>query len=210
MPTTKSGSSSRAGKTKSSNGGKEKPSNGDTLRHEDGSEQENSQLEKLFTDSLKDIYWAEKQLTKTLPKMKKAATTDELKSAIEEHLAQTEGHVKRLEQVFDMCGKKVQAKKCDAMEGLIKEGDSVVEETEDGSMTRDVGIIIAAQKVEHYEIATYGGLVQLATTMGKDDVAEILSQTLEEEKETDQLLTEIAENNINWEAEMEDERQEKE
>ena len=159
MPTTKSGSSSRAGKTKSANGGKEKPSNGDALRHEQGSEQENSQLEKLFTDSLKDIYWAEKQLTKTLPKMKKAATTDELKSAIEEHLAQTEGHVKRLEQVFDMCGKKVQAKKCDAMEGLIKEGESVVEDTQDGSMTRDAGIIMSAQKVEHYEIATYGSLV---------------------------------------------------
>src|SRR4026209_3023950 len=89
----------------------------------------NSKLEEFFTDSLKDIYWAEKQLTKALPKMKKAATTDELKSAIEEHLAQTEGHVVRLERVFEMCGKKVQAKKCDAMEGLIKEGDSIVEET---------------------------------------------------------------------------------
>lgn len=203
MPTTKSGSSSRAGKTKSANGGKEKPSNGDTLKHEDGSEQENSQLEKLFTDSLKDIYWAEKQLTKTLPKMKKAATTDELKSAIEEHLAQTEGHVKRLEQVFDMCGKKVQAKKCDAMEGLIKEGDSIVEETQNGSMTRDAGIIMAAQKVEHYEIATYGSLVQIAKTLGMNDAADVLHLTLDEEKQADEKLTEVAEWHVNQAAEKE-------
>jgi len=203
MPTTKSGSSSRAGKTKSANGSKEKPSNGETLKHEQGSEQENSQLEKLFTDSLKDIYWAEKQLTKTLPKMKKAATTDELKSAIEEHLAQTEGHVKRLEQVFDMCGKKVQAKKCDAMEGLIKEGDSIVEETEDGSMTRDAGIIMAAQKVEHYEIATYGSLVQIAKTLGMNDAATVLHLTLDEEKQADEKLTEVAEWHVNQAAEKE-------
>ena len=203
MPTTKSGSSSKAGKTKSANGSKEKPSNGDTLKHENGSEQENSQLEKLFTDSLKDIYWAEKQLTKTLPKMKKAATTDELKSAIEEHLAQTEGHVKRLEQVFDMCGKKVQAKKCDAMEGLIKEGDSIVEETQSGSMTRDAGIIMAAQKVEHYEIATYGSLVQIAKTLGMNDAANVLHLTLDEEKQADEKLTEVAEWHVNQAAEKE-------
>ena len=154
-------------------------------------------LSRVFEDTLKDIYWAEKQLTKTLPKMKKAATTDDLKSAIEEHLAQTEGHVKRLEQVFDMCGKKVQAKKCDAMEGLIKEGDSIVEETQAGSMTRDAGIIMAAQKVEHYEIATYGGLTQLAQTMGNDEVAALLEETLAEEKEADSLLTTLAESGIN-------------
>jgi len=165
--------------------------------------QGNTQLEKYFADSLKDIYWAEKALTKALPKMQKAATTEELKSAIEDHLAQTEEHITRLEQVFEIIGKKAQAKKCDAMEGLLKEGDSIVEETEDGSMTRDVGIIMAAQKVEHYEIATYGGLVTLAQTMGLDDAAGILSQTLEEEKQTDAGLSEIAENNINWEAEME-------
>jgi len=105
-------------------------------------------------------------------------------------------------------GKKAQAKKCDAMEGLVKEGESVVEETEEGTMTRDVGIIIAAQKVEHYEIATYGGLVQLAKTMGMDEAAGILEQTLEEEKQTDRGLTEIAENNINWEAEQEDSEEE--
>jgi len=165
----------------------------------------NTQLENFFNDALKDIYWAEKHLTKALPKMQKAATTEQLKTAIGEHLTQTEEHVNRLEQVFELMGKKAQAKKCDAMEGLIKEGDSIVEETEDGTMTRDVGIISAAQKVEHYEIATYGTLVQLAKTMGMDEVANILAETLEEEKQTDQGLTEIAENNINWEAEQEGE-----
>jgi len=165
----------------------------------------NSQLDKYFTDSLKDIYWAEKALTKALPKMQKAATTEELKNAIEDHLVQTEEHITRLEQVFEIMGKKAQAKKCDAMEGIIKEGSSIVEETKDGSMTRDVGIIMAAQKVEHYEIATYGALVQLAKTMGMDDAADLLHQTLEEEKQTDAGLTEIAENNINWEAELEGE-----
>src|SRR5687767_13072576 len=133
----------------------------------------NSQLEKFFHDTLKDLYWAEKHLTKALPKMKKEATTEQLQSAIEDHLAQTEEQVTRLEQVFELLGKKPQAKKCDAMEGLIKEGEKVVEETEDGSMTRDVGIIVSAQKVEHYEIATYGGLVTLAKTMGQDEIASI-------------------------------------
>jgi ferritin-like metal-binding protein YciE len=175
-----------------------------------GAAQGNTQLEKLFHDSLKDVYWAEKHLTKALPKMMKAATTEELKTAIEEHIAQTEEHVSRLEQVFEFMGKKPQAKKCEAMEGLVKEGESIVEETEDGSMTRDVGIIMAAQKVEHYEIATYGSLVSLAKTMGMDEAADIMAMTLEEEKQTDEGLTEIAENNINWEAEMEGGEEEEE
>lgn len=163
----------------------------------------NTQFEKFFTDSLKDIYWAEKALTKALPKMQKAATTSELQSAIADHLAQTEEHVNRLEQVFKLLGQKPEAKKCDAMEGLIKEGESIIEETEDGSMTRDVAIICAAQKVEHYEIATYGSLVTLAMTMGNPEAADILSQTLQEEKMADVGLTTIAEDNINWEAEQE-------
>ena len=142
--------------------------------------------------------------------MQKAATTKELQAAIEEHIAQTTEQVRRLEQVFELMGKKAQAKKCDAMEGIIKEGTSIVEETEDGSMTRDVGIIMAAQKVEHYEIATYGSLVQLAKTMGVDEAANILQQTLDEEKQTDAGLTEIAENNINWEAEQEGGEEEEE
>lgn len=164
----------------------------------------NPELQEFFIDAIKDIYWAEQHLIKALPKMRDAATTEELKAAIEEHITQTEGHVERLEQVFELLGEKAQAKKCDAMEGLIKEGESIVEETEDGSLVRDVGIICAAQKVEHYEIATYGSLVSLAMTMGHDEVAGILETTLEEEKQTDQGLTDIAENNINYQAEAEE------
>jgi len=211
MPTTNTRTSARmrrlrtsnTSSSKSSNQKQTKSSNGKSSKPENGSANGYSQLEKLFTDSLKDIYWAEKHLTKTLPKMKKKATTDELKSAIEEHLAQTEEHVSRLEQVFEICGKKAQAKKCDAMEGLTKEGDSIIEETENNTMTRDAGIIMAAQKVEHYEIATYGSLVQLAKTLGKNDAAEILHQTLEEEKQADEKLTEIAEWNVNQAAAQE-------
>jgi ferritin-like metal-binding protein YciE len=169
-----------------------------------------AQLEKLFTDSLKDLYWAEKHLVKELPRMQKAATTQQLKDAIDEHTAQTEEHVARLEHVFEMMGKKAQAKKCDGMEGLLKEGQTVLEETEGGSMTRDAGIIMSAQKVEHYEISAYGTLVALATTLGQNEVAEILTTTLEEEKQTDTLLSEIAENDINWEAEREGESEEEE
>ncbi|MFC0772116.1 YciE/YciF ferroxidase family protein [Terrimonas alba] len=170
--------------------------------------QPGSQLEKYFTDSLKDIYWAEKHLSKELPKMNKAATTQQLKDAIGVHTTQTEEHVTRLEQIFELMGKKPQAKKCDAMEGLIKEGHSVLEETEEGSMTRDAAIIIAAQKVEHYEIATYGGLVTLANAMGQPEVADILKTTLEEEEATDAGLSSLAENDINWEAELETENNE--
>lgn len=164
-----------------------------------------SLLHDFFVDELKDIYWAEKHLTKALPKMAKAATSEELRQAFENHLTQTEEHVSRLEQVFEMLGMKPQAKKCDAMEGLVEEGKSIIEDTEQGTATRDVGLILAAQKVEHYEIATYGGLAQLAKTLGLMDIKEILGQTLAEEKEADELLTEIAENNINTEAAGEDE-----
>ena len=212
MPTTNTRSSVRTRRNRAGSESSEKSSNGastkKSLKSENGSHEGNSQLEKLFTDSLKDIYWAEKHLTKTLPKMKKKATTDELKSAIEEHLAQTEEHVKRLEQVFEICGKKAQAKKCDAMEGLSKEGDSVVEETENGSMARDAGIIMAAQKVEHYEIATYGSLVQFAKTLGMDKAAELLHKTLDEEKQADEKLTEIAEWHVNQGAEQENQGEE--
>src|SRR5688572_28321074 len=210
MPTTNTRSSARTRRTRSTNGSASvasKTATKKTSKTENGSDHGHSQLEKLFTDSLKDIYWAEKQLTKALPKMQKKATTDELKSAIEEHLAQTEEHVSRLEQVFEICGKKAQAKKCDAMEGLIEEGNSVVEETEDGSITRDAGIIMAAQKVEHYEIATYGCLVTFAKTLGLDEAAGLLAQTLEEEKEADEKLTQIAEASINQSAEHEEEEE---
>ncbi len=159
-----------------------------------------SLLEEFFHDEIKDIYWAEQHLVKTLPKMKKAATTQELQDAFEEHLQVTKTHVERLEQVFDLLGHKPQAKKCDAMEGITKEGESIIEDTEEGTATRDVGLIMAAQKVEHYEIATYGGLTQLAKTLGRDDIAEILYSTLEEEKAADVSLTEIAENDVNYQA----------
>jgi len=157
-------------------------------------------LLELFTDGIKDIYWAENHLVKTLPKMIKAATSKKLAAAIESHLAETEGHVSRLEQVFELLGAKPQAQKCDAMEGLAKEGEGIIESTEAGTATRDVGIILASQKVEHYEIATYGGLQQLAITLGLDDVAEILQQTLAEEKAADEKLTEVAEADINYSA----------
>ena len=157
-------------------------------------------LEKLFLDELKDIYWAEKHLTKALPKMEKAATSAELKQCFANHLKETNGHVTRIEQAFEMLGKKAQAKKCEAMAGLTKEGDSIIEDTEQGTLTRDVGLIMAAQKAEHYEIATYGSLAQLAKTLGRNDVANLMIQTLEEEKGADEKLTIIAENNINVEA----------
>ncbi|MEP6711358.1 MAG: ferritin-like domain-containing protein [Ferruginibacter sp.] len=163
----------------------------------------NTRLEEFFVDEIKDIYWAEKHLVKTLPKMQKAATSTELKQAFADHLETTKGHVTRLEEVFGLLGQKVVAKKCDAMEGITKEGASIIEDTDAGTATRDVGLILAAQKVEHYEISTYGGLAQLAKTLGKDDVAAILSTTLNEEKECDELLTGIAENDINYEAEKE-------
>lgn len=164
---------------------------------------ESEQLDKFFHDSLKDIYWAEKNLAKALPKLQKAATSQELKDAISEHTQQTIDQASRLEEVFTLLGKKPQAQKCDAMEGLIKEAQTIVEETQKGSNTRDAGIIVAAQKVEHYEIATYGSLVQLAKVMGQDEIAAILGEILEEEKTTDVLLTEIAEGSINWQAKSE-------
>lgn len=157
-------------------------------------------MRELFLDGLKDIYWAEKHLTKALPKMRKAATSDALIEAIDDHLKVTEGQVQRLEQVFEILGERAVAKKCEAMEGLSKEGDEIVEETEDGTATRDVGIIIASQKIEHYEIASYGSLRTLASTLGEDEVADLLQETLDEEIEADELLTQIAVNDINYQA----------
>ena len=166
-----------------------------------------SMLEELFIGQLKDIYWAEKYLTKALPKMKKSVTSEELKKAFEDHLAVTEEHISRLEEVFELMEEEPRAKKCDGMEGLIKEGESVIEETQEGTATRDAGIIIAAQKVEHYEIAAYGSLVQLAKTIGKEDVAGVLQVTLNEEKEADELLTNLALSSINVSAAQENEDQ---
>lgn len=164
-----------------------------------------SALLEFFTEEVKDIYWAEKHLLKALPKMKKAASSPELQEAFETHLEQTQEHVSRLEEVFSLLNEKPEAKKCDAMAGLVEEGEGIISDTEDGTATRDVGLILAAQKVEHYEIATYGGLAQLAKTLGRNDIKEILGQTLAEEKETDQLLTDIAESHVNYEASTESE-----
>ena len=157
-------------------------------------------LQDLFLNELKDVYWAEKHLTKVLPKMEKAATSDKLKKAFATHLQQTMGQIKRLEQAFEMLGEKAQAKKCDAMAGITKEGDEIISDTKKGTETRDVGLILAAQKVEHYEIATYGSLVTIAKTINKGEVANILAQTLKEEKETDALLSSLATGGVNEEA----------
>lgn len=163
-----------------------------------GSSAENG-LRKLFDDELKDIYWAEKALTKAIPKMIKNATSEELVSALEEHLEVTKGHVERCEKVFEILGKPARAKKCEAMEGLTKEAQEIMESTEEG-VVRDAGIISAAQKVEHYEIASYGTLCAFAKTLGEDEVANLLEQTLNEEKEADETLTSIAESSINIDA----------
>jgi ferritin-like metal-binding protein YciE len=154
------------------------------------------ELQDLFEDSLKDIYWAEKALTKALPKMAKNATDPGLKKAITDHLAQTQEQVTRLEAVFASIGKKAQAKKCDAMEGLLKEGTGIMEETKPGAV-RDAGIIGASQKVEHYEIATYGTLAAFAKVLGHKEALKNLLKTLEEEKKADELLTGIADTALN-------------
>ena len=153
-------------------------------------------LSDLFEDSLKDIYWAEKALTKALPKMASNATSPNLKNALTIHLAETETQILRLEKVFELLGKKAEVKLCYAMQGLIKEGEGIMEETEIGAV-RDAGIIAAAQKVEHYEIATYGTLVSFAHQLGHNEAAKLLVDTLNEEKTADQKLTGLAENKIN-------------
>ncbi len=160
-------------------------------------------LQELFLDSIKDIYWAEKSLTKVLPKLSKAATSPELQQAFTEHLRVTEGQVGRLEQVFELLGKKAVGVKCEAMVGLTKEAETMIQETKKGSKTRDVALIMAAQKVEHYEIASYGSMATLAAQMGLAEAKELLGQTLQEEKDTDSLLTQIAESSINQQAEQE-------
>ncbi|MFP3597168.1 ferritin-like domain-containing protein [Chryseobacterium sp. SIMBA_029] len=157
------------------------------------------ELRDLFEDSLKDIYWAEKALTKALPKMYKNATDKKLQSAIELHLAETHVHVKRLEECFASLGKKPQAKKCDAMQGLLDEGKGIMEETEPGPV-RDSGIIAAAQKVEHYEIATYGTLAAFAKILKEKTCLKNLLATLNEEKICDQLLTKVADITLNSKA----------
>jgi ferritin-like metal-binding protein YciE len=156
-------------------------------------------LETLLQDELKDIYDAEKQLTKALPKLAKKASNEELKEAFEEHLHQTEQHVERLEEVFSNLDLPARGKRCEGMKHLIAEGDDMIGDAEDDA-TRDALMIAAAQKVEHYEIAAYGTLRTWATLLGKDQIASLLEETLDEEKETDKRLTSIAESFVNEEA----------
>ena len=163
----------------------------------------NSKLREFFVDQLQDIYWAEKKLVKTLPKMEEAATSQKLKDAFCNHLEQTKQHVTRLKDVFNIIGEEVHASKCPAMAGITDEGEDIIDETDKGSAQRDVGLIFAGQKAEHYEIATYGGLVELAKTLGYDDAANLLHQTLTEEKHADAQLTQIAETRVNYQASLE-------
>jgi ferritin-like metal-binding protein YciE len=166
-------------------------------------------LDTLLEEELKDTYDAEKQLTKALPKLAKKATAEELKRAFEQHLRQTEQHIERLEQVFEALELPVKGRKCDGMRNLIKEGDDMISEAEDAA-TRDAVMIAAAQKVEHYEIAAYGTMRTWANVLGHDEVARLLEETLNEEKETDQNLTQIAESFVNQASAEEGDEEEEE
>jgi ferritin-like metal-binding protein YciE len=159
---------------------------------------EKNSLKGLFVDELKDLFSAENQITKALPKMAKAASSDELREGFEEHLEQTKGQIERLQQIFEKLGEKPGGKKCMGMEGLLKEGAEVMgEDYEDAVM--DAALISAAQRVEHYEIAGYGSVIAYAELLGEDEAASLLKETLEEEKETDEKLTELS-SEINSEA----------
>jgi ferritin-like metal-binding protein YciE len=147
-----------------------------------------SMLNKFFLEELQDIYGAEKQLTKAIPEMGKAATSEDLIMAFADHLKVTENQIVRLERVFEAMGEMPQAKKCEGMEGLVKEAQKVISDTEAGTATRDVGLVVSAQKVEHYEIAAYGSLRQLARLTGNAEITQLLEETLAEEKETDMVL----------------------
>lgn len=160
-------------------------------------------LHELFVDELKDILYAERALVKALPKMAKNASDEKLKTAIEEHVVVTERQVERLQDIFEALGEADRGKKCEAMDGLIKEGQTIMEDTQPGPV-RDAGIISASQKIEHYEIASYGTLVAFAKILGEDEIAVLLEETLAEEKDADATLTEAAYNSINLEASEED------
>ncbi|WEK05020.1 MAG: ferritin-like domain-containing protein [Candidatus Devosia phytovorans] len=156
-------------------------------------------LNDLFLDTLKDIYYAERQIVKTLPKMAKAATTPELKAGFEQHLEETEGHVERLEQIFELLGKPARGKTCDAILGIIEEGKSIIEDYK-GTVAIDAGLVSAAQAVEHYEIARYGTLKTWATQLGMKEAVALLDATLQEELATDKKLSEVATSNVNQKA----------
>jgi ferritin-like metal-binding protein YciE len=165
----------------------------------------NSKLNEFFVEQLEDIYWAENKLIKALKKMENAATSARLKEAFHTHREETRNHVSRLEQVFAVINEPVDSSKCPAMAGIISEANDIIDDTDEGSSQRDAGLVIAAQKAEHYEIASYGSLAQLAETLGYIEAKNLLGQTLEEEKATDLLLTEIARSGINYNAALEEE-----
>jgi len=156
-------------------------------------------LNELFLDTLKDIYYAEKQILKALPKMAKAAISDKLRAAFEKHHDETEGQIERLEQIFELLGKPARGKKCDAIEGILDEGKEIMDEYAKMSAL-DAGLLAAAQAVEHYEISRYGTLKAWALKLNMSQVAKLLDQTLNEEKKTDESLTKIAETAVNAEA----------
>lgn len=158
---------------------------------------ENSKFREFFIDQLKDIYWAEEALTKALPKMAEAATSKKLADAFEQHTKETEGQIRILEQVFELMGEKAEGKKCEAMAGIVKEAEEIIKDTEKDSYTRDAGLVLAGQKTEHYEIASYGALVEFAKQMGETEVAELLQKILKEEKKTDITLTLVSEDGVN-------------
>ena len=156
-------------------------------------------LEDLFLNTLKDIYYAEKQILRALPKMAKAAESEELREAFQTHRDETEGQIQRLEQVFEAIGKRAQGKTCEAIQGIIEEGKEIMEDFAE-SDALDAGLIAAGQAVEHYEISRYGTLRAWAQELGLEDAAGLLEENLEEEKKTDKLLTELAEARVNQKA----------
>lgn len=164
---------------------------------------EDSRLRKFFVECLQDIYYAEQHLVDALETLRDEATSNELKTAFNEHRGVTQGHVTRLEQVFESIGEEASTKKCYAIKGIISEAESIISDTENDTLTRDAALILAGQKAEHYEIATYGTLVQFAKVLGLSDAAGLLEQTLGEEKEADSTLTRIAESFINEHARAE-------
>ena len=163
----------------------------------------NSKLRQFFIDQLQDIYWAEQKLVKTLPKLSEASHSPELRQAFDSHLNETKNHVSRIEKAFAMMQEKAEATECPAIKGITEEGEDIIDETDDNTAQRDVGLIFAGQKAEHYEIATYGALIQLAKDMGEMEVANLLQETLKEEKAADQKLTQLAESGINKDAAQE-------
>ncbi len=156
-------------------------------------------LEEAFIHGLSDIYSAEKQMTKALPKLAKASSNPKLAEGFMMHLEETQGQIKRIDEIVEKTGIKLQRMKCKAMEGLVEEGDEVVKEIEKGAV-RDVMLIVGGQKVEHYEIAAYGGLIEMAKKLGLKDAVRLLGETLVEEKATDEKLTKLAISNVNEEA----------